>query len=34
MTGRCFREDKAGYIEATQPALLNRLNKSLGQPSI
>jgi REP element-mobilizing transposase RayT len=26
MTGRCFREDKAGYIEVGQPALLNRLN--------
>ena len=29
MTGRCFREDQAGYIEATQPALLNRLNINL-----
>ncbi len=28
LTGRCFREDKAGYIEAIQPALLNRLNIS------
>jgi len=28
MTGRCFREDKAGYIKETQPALLNRLNIS------
>jgi len=28
MTGRCLREDKAGYIEATQSALLNRLNIS------
>ena len=26
MTGRCLREDKAGYIEGNQPALLNRLN--------
>ncbi len=28
LTGRCFREDKAGYIEHNQPALLNRLNIS------
>lgn len=26
MTGRCLREDKAGYIEENQPALLTRLN--------
>jgi len=25
-TGRCLREDKAGYIEENQPALLTRLN--------
>ena len=28
LTGRCIREDKAGYIEAEQPALLMRLNIS------
>ena len=28
LTGRCFREDKAGYIEATQAPLLIRLNIS------
>jgi hypothetical protein len=28
MTGRCFREDKACYSEATQTALLNRKNIS------
>jgi REP element-mobilizing transposase RayT len=28
LTGRCIREDKAGYIEAKQPALLMRLNIS------
>ena len=26
MTGRCIREDKSGYIEQNQPALLSRLN--------
>lgn len=26
LTGRCLREDKKGYIEDNQPALLNRLN--------
>ena len=26
LTGRCLREDKAGYIEANQPVLLTRLN--------
>ena len=26
MTGRCFLEDKAGYIEENQPILLTRLN--------
>lgn len=26
LTGRCIREDKVGYIEAQQPALLMRLN--------
>ena len=26
LTGRCLREDKSGYIEENQPALLNRLN--------
>lgn len=26
LTGRCIREDKAGYIEQNQPALLTRLN--------
>jgi len=26
LTGRCLREDKAGYIDQNQPALLNRLN--------
>ena len=26
LTGRCIREDKAGYIEENQPALLARLN--------
>ena len=28
LTGRCIREDKVGYIEAQQPALLIRLNIS------
>jgi REP element-mobilizing transposase RayT len=28
LTGRCIREDKAGHIEDSQPALLNRLNIS------
>ncbi len=28
LTGRCIREDKAGYIEENQPALLTRLNIS------
>ena len=28
LTGRCLREDKAGYIEESQPALLSRLNIS------
>ena len=28
LTGRCIREDKAGYIEAEQSALLMRLNIS------
>jgi len=26
LTGRCLREDKSGYIEENQPALLTRLN--------
>ena len=26
LTGRCIREDKRGYIDNTQPALLARLN--------
>ena len=26
LTGRCMRAEKAGYIEATQPPLLSRLN--------
>ena len=26
MTGRCIRENKSGYIEQNQPALLSRLN--------
>jgi hypothetical protein len=26
LTGRCLREDKTGYIEENQPALLNRLH--------
>jgi hypothetical protein len=26
LTGRCFREDKTGHIEASQSALLSRLN--------
>lgn len=28
LTGRCLREDKAGYIEENQPTLLTRLNIS------
>jgi hypothetical protein len=28
LTGRCIREDKAGYIEENQPALLTRLSIS------
>ena len=28
LTGRCIREDKAGYIEKNQPNILNRLNIS------
>jgi hypothetical protein len=28
LTGRCIREDEAGYIETKQPALLTRLNIS------
>ena len=28
LTGRCLRENKAGHIEANQPALLDRLNIS------
>jgi hypothetical protein len=29
LTGRCIREDKRGYIEENQPAILNRLNISV-----
>ena len=28
LTGRCIREDKRGYIESDQPAILSRLNIS------
>ena len=28
LTGRCIREDKRGYIEQNQPAILSRLNIS------